>query len=591
MGTWNKLCFKPGKIKRSTWCDFGIGLALGALVFLLIYGPSTLNVTYDSWIFAGYMEEDIIQNYAGWLYYRASGWSWPLTVAENLAVPYGTAIVYTDSLPVLAVFFKLLSPVLPATFQYLGWSNLINLALQGGFACVLLRKFSLSRAYAVPASLLFVLSPVFVERAFRHNSLGCQWIILAALVLYFTASQGVNTFPAVSFFLLCCLSVGVHSYFTPMVFAVLLAALLSYAVRNKQALKPGLCLLLCFAGTFVCAYALGLVTRGGGGGTSGFGEYSMNLNALWNPSSFNWYVGDGQTGGSLAWSRFIPVQPQNYRQYDGFNYMGFGMLLALLVLLVVVACKLAIGLYKKNSFPQRIKALLKKHGWLLAVCAVLTVFAFSNRAVFNTTVLYDLALPEFIMQIGAIFRSSGRLFWPVSYLLVLVVVVALARWLPGKKRYIALCLVLALQLVDFGGVLWQKHQYFNSGAIVVEDALTSEEWVYLMQNHDTVICLENSFDYRLAAGIIRYNSNVQTNFILANRGTFAVIVSEYATNYNYLATGGEIAEGTVYITTSEEMFLNIYANKNDSVAGYVIGSYYILCAADTSGFLLEYSAA
>lgn len=46
---------------------------------------STLNVSYDSWIYKGYVEKDIIQRYAGWMFFRAAPWSWPLTVAGNLA--------------------------------------------------------------------------------------------------------------------------------------------------------------------------------------------------------------------------------------------------------------------------------------------------------------------------------------------------------------------------------------------------------------------------------------------------------------------------------------------------------------------------
>ncbi len=132
---------------------FLLGAALGIVVFLLLYGPSTLDVTYDSWIYNGYVEEDIIQRYAGWLYYRAAPWSWPLTVAENLSQPYGASIVFTDSLPLAAAFFKLLGPLLPATFQYFGWINLLNFALQGSFAVLLVRRFGLGRWYSLAAAL------------------------------------------------------------------------------------------------------------------------------------------------------------------------------------------------------------------------------------------------------------------------------------------------------------------------------------------------------------------------------------------------------------------------------------------------------
>ena len=42
------------------------GIAVGFIVFGIIYGFGPLNVTNDKWIMSGYDESDIIQHYAGW---------------------------------------------------------------------------------------------------------------------------------------------------------------------------------------------------------------------------------------------------------------------------------------------------------------------------------------------------------------------------------------------------------------------------------------------------------------------------------------------------------------------------------------------
>lgn len=44
------------------------------------------------------------------------------------------SVLYTDSIPLFAIFFKALSPLLPETFQYFGLFGLMCYMLNGGFA-------------------------------------------------------------------------------------------------------------------------------------------------------------------------------------------------------------------------------------------------------------------------------------------------------------------------------------------------------------------------------------------------------------------------------------------------------------------------
>ena len=55
----------------------------------------------------------------------------PARFADTIAAPDGTAISYTDSLPWVSIFFKLLRGMLPATFQWFGLYTLLCFALQG----------------------------------------------------------------------------------------------------------------------------------------------------------------------------------------------------------------------------------------------------------------------------------------------------------------------------------------------------------------------------------------------------------------------------------------------------------------------------
>ena len=170
---------------KAMWGDFALGAAIGAVVFLLVNTAVSLDVTNDSWLLNGYIEKDILQHYTGWLYYRQSPLQLPLGIATQINAPDGCAVTYTDSIPLLAVFFRLTEGLLPETFQYFGPYNLLCYMLQGGAAALLVRLFVDNRLLMGLGSVLFCTAPIFLERSFRHTALASQYLILFALLLYF----------------------------------------------------------------------------------------------------------------------------------------------------------------------------------------------------------------------------------------------------------------------------------------------------------------------------------------------------------------------------------------------------------------------
>ncbi len=557
--------------KENRSLDFALGAALGVLVFLLIYGVSTLNVSYDSWIYKGYVEADIIQRYAGWMYYRAAPWNWPLTVAENLMAPIGSSIAFTDSIPLVSVLCKVFAPILPETFQFFGWYNLLNFVLQGGFSMLLLRHFKLSRLYCLPASLLLLTIPIFIERSFRHDSLASQWMVLAALLFYLRARRW-RKFPIAGFFVLCVLAPGLHTYFMPMVYALLAAALIEYIIRTHTVLRPVFWLLFCFVGTLVMAYIMGILTRGGGGSSWGFGHFSMNLNSLFNPYSVAW-------SDSYHWSRLIPVLPQLERQYDGFNYLGLGVLA---VWPIMVAYGLLKWLRAKRAGSQQLNKRAKYFLWshlpLLVVLACLSVFAVSNLVAYNGTPIFQWFLPEKIMNLCGIFRASGRMFWPCTYLLTFLPLLFIGRVLPRRWPYLVLAGLLAVQLWDISGVLIEKHKYFASGPLVQEDIYSSEPWREVMQEYDEVFVLDDHSDYSLAAGLIRWNPEMVTNLMLVNRGSYPAQEALREETRQQLLSGQAPEPGRLYLTKDTGFYGQFLTVMPEGTVIYEIGDYYLLAA-------------
>ena len=74
---------KENNVKKMRWnmknpdslkWYFLIGALIGAVLFVLIYGFSVLNVTNDAWLMTG---KDLQQHYIGWKYYRDAAWNFP----------------------------------------------------------------------------------------------------------------------------------------------------------------------------------------------------------------------------------------------------------------------------------------------------------------------------------------------------------------------------------------------------------------------------------------------------------------------------------------------------------------------------------
>ena len=234
------------------------GALLGVLVFVLVFGVSTLDVTNDAFCRGGYIEKDIQQHYAGWLFYRQSSAGWPLCIARGINYPDGLSVAYTDSIPLVAALLKPVANLVGGTFQYMGWFTLVCFALQGGFGALLAGLFLPGCAAPLAADLLFVTSPVLFERVFRHTSLGAQFFVLAALYFYFAARRK-GQYASRGLFALNVLAVGIHPYFLPMTYAITLALLLEYALHNHQLAGPGLYLAANFSGTALLGWALGLL--------------------------------------------------------------------------------------------------------------------------------------------------------------------------------------------------------------------------------------------------------------------------------------------------------------------------------------------
>lgn len=526
-----------------------LGAVAGIAVFWMLYGTMTLDVTQDGWILNGYDETDIQQHYAGWLLFRNSHWTFPLGMCDTLAAPDGTVISYTDSLPWVSIFFKLLRGVLPSTFQWFGWYILFCFAMQGAAGALLCTRGRMLESRVAPVfgavgGLLFACLPTLWERAFRHVALASQYLFLFALYAYLeyrTALREGKTpryawwgFPLLGF-----AAVGIHPYFLP---PVMICALLAAVDLGRIARRPGAGAGL-FGASIAAALTGGILTGALGSGVEvsryGYGELSMNLNAAWNPSS----------RGGYAWSRILPQQARYPEQYDGFNYLGLGVL-------VLALAALGYSLWKTRRRPGCAIRWWRRNLPLVLACIFLTLFAASNNLTLGNWKL-SIPFPQVLTDLCGIFRSSGRMFYLVGACILLFGVYTLreAAGNSGQGRVLA-CLLLAsvaaLQLWDLSLVAAQKRQLFEQP--VEATVVNAEQTQNLGSGHTQLLAAsELRADRTRRLAILAGKQGLATNISIAVSGSYPG-AEESARQAGTSLDDGQYDPDTVYVTNDEAQY-------------------------------------
>jgi Family of unknown function (DUF6311) len=406
-------------------CTALIGGILGLAWFNLVFGPYVLNPTYLGWV----MQGDGAQHVLGWLFFRHEKWSWPLGSVSSIPYPVGTTVGYTDSIPWLAIPAKVLSLFLPPDFQYIGpWLGWCFL-LQGWFGVKIVQALSPNPLIQILGGACFILDPVLLWRI-GHDSLCAHWLILGLIWLHLRSwPEGHIPRWALALTLgFCMTSAGVHPYLATMVLALALALVckLHWVDHCLSARQMVLWCGVYGATTLSVFTALGYIGSGISWGANGFGEYSADLLTLVNPAGT---------------SRFLPALPVAPGQYEGFGYVGSGMLVLGVIGTVIIW-------YNPSVLGSRsLKA------WVpLGICvALLAIFALSSRVTFLGKPILTLGhLYRPFMDIIAPFRTSGRFIWPLHYLYITAIVAIWISYYQSSQFvvYTAFLMVIIIQIVD-----------------------------------------------------------------------------------------------------------------------------------------------
>lgn len=411
-------------------------MLLGAFIFVLIYGPYVLDPFYDGWIFMT-GERDLPQHYLGFCAYRSSPWQFPLGLVTTASYPHDMSVIYTDAIPLLAFIFKLLNPLLPEVFQYLGIYGMLSMALTGGMGGLIIYEHTRQVKTSILASLFYTLSWVLVYRMFYHTSLTSHYLILLAFYIWIRLKDETPTLKcSIVYILLSGTVMLIHPYLWVMCGGIIAMSLIERLICDRDVKHFLICgAAYCITGA-LCLYVFGAFT-GGTGMSLGVGSYEANLNTFFNSMGYG----------------LLPGLPVALLQYEGFGYLGAGvlfMMISAFLLLLIRQIVPHMNLHRKVLL-------------VTAVCFFL--FSIIPEISLGEHVLLEFTPGRVGRTLIGMVRSNGRFIWPVCYMMVTATIVFILRHTAVRQRagIVLLVICLALQIADMMPYLVTKHGLFAVG--------------------------------------------------------------------------------------------------------------------------------
>ncbi|MEW6434434.1 MAG: DUF6311 domain-containing protein [Myxococcota bacterium] len=395
----------------------------------------TLNPTNVSWM----LEGDWMGHLFGWLFTRNGPWALPLATAPDLAWPAGSSAALTDAIPLASVLAKLVSPLAPLNFQFFGLWMFLGVVGLGVTGVLLLRPHVKDPVVLTLGGMVFVLNPI-VSTRYGHPPFFGFWAITALVGLNLWPVEDLQTARrvATAALVLGFLGCAMNAYLAVMCSGVMLAAVVRLALLGHLPRKEAAAWIV--ATPLVSLLSLWLFGFVAGATSSpmsnlaaeGFGQFSADLLTFVN---------------ATIWSRFLPGIATGPRQYEGFAYLGLGVLALLALRLVLL------------TWRRPTKADWKGLAPLLVVALGMSFYALSNHVTIAGKPIADFsALYAKLGALPSVFRSSGRFVWPLHALLTFVAVLTSARFFRPWAARAVLGVALLVQLVDFDATKTPLHK-------------------------------------------------------------------------------------------------------------------------------------
>lgn len=511
-------------VKKWNLPDWIAPLLIGLLGFFIIAGPRILIPTNIAWLRNG----DPSSYFLGWDFFRNSPWTLPPGLNPRYGLEFSNSIVYSDSNPLLALFFKPFSIFLPEPFQYFGIWILACILLQTWFGWKLVGLMTADKNIRAIGAAFFLFSPIMIWRLhpyILHINLVAHFLILWSLYLTFSPNFKNRW---LSWYSLMALATLTHAYLLAMVLILFYTDLLDR--RKKQEITPNqsqkIIFIACGVVLFL-AWLAGYFSLGPYMAMAGYGYNQINLLSIIDP---------GKTDYGL-WSHLLPDLPGDQIGHEAFNYLGLGMIfLALLVI--------PLAMFRPAGFK---KALQQRPYFYIAIF-LFTLFAVSNHIKFGNNE-FDFPLPVIVLNMAGIFRASARMFWPSFYLIYFLMIYGVVKYFPNKAATLILGLALSIQLIDTSGGRGVIRDYLMTAPSSTWDSpMKSDFWNDAAKNYKKVRWLRPAQDHEKWSQVAYFAAlnKISTDSAYLARVNFSKFADVETRAQASIATG-QYDQDTLYI--------------------------------------------
>ncbi len=443
------------------------------IIFQISYGLACLQPSNINWLMS--IRHDWGQHYLGWAFYKNEPWHFPLGKVTGFNYPVGTNVGFTDSIPLLAIFFKIFAPLLSNEFQYFGiWLFLCHLLI-AYFTILLFRLFKVNSLITLAAVIFITANPELLHRG-MHPALCGQWVLVASIYFYFLDPQTTDAKKILLYqFALLAISSLINPYLCWMVLGFTFATPLKLWFYEKAISRKTffIYLIASIVSLILIWYVAGMITfsRKEDLWVNGsYGLYAFNLNSLFN---------------SGGWSALIPPLKQvSWHQYESFMYLGAGMLILLFVLLLYYGYLFIGRMLNKEVTPERTSTKNKRLVPLYILIGLYAIFAITLRFTLNDKVLLQIPAPGIFIQLEETFRACARFFWVPYYLIIIFTIIGLAK--SGIKPVLVSSLIfvaLAVQLYDIKLLL--TFRTMPRGTYT--PPMDKKDWIRVMGQFDEIL--------------------------------------------------------------------------------------------------------
>ena len=474
-------------------------LTYTSLIFHLIVGVARLNPLNINWI-AATQDVDFWAGYLSWEQFRKTPWGIPLAENPRVGEELSGSIIHSGGIPLFEIPLKGINAFLPETFQYFGiWTLFcfVAQAIAGWKISGLIFKSSVVR-HMVAIALLF--SPIFLNRVNWHQGLIAQFFILIAIYLVFRKDVRV---PFLYWGVLLACSFLVHGYIAVMVTLIFLTSILDALIKNRLTIREFIKGLFgCTPGVLTSLWISGYFMIGHTGLNSGWPNWLWKMDLLQPLNFAGW-------SHSLSW-----LQESQVGNLEGFAYLGAWPIALSLIALAINRGSLNLIFENARKYPS----------------FVLLVFAFFLFSLSNKVTLgrkeFNYQIPSFIEGYYGIFRASGRFFWPVYYLIIIIALFLLKKSIKEQYAIALLGISLIFHIVDtekyWGNISRINHEKKIDEKFV---GLKDSRWDELLDNRKSILVIPITSQLRRIPscptfekiGYLAMRKNISTNCVYLNR--------------------------------------------------------------------------